>query len=153
MNFTKFILVFAVVIAIIMVLPACKLFEDEKPKLENHATIIDMVPRYEAQRDGAMLYIKNITAKWVNDSSESVTGSLKIDWVSGISPHGRYEDDGIRLPPTNGEEVEGFIDQWGDVERHAYFKFTGEKTETILFEVVFMGKTTFYSRTVTMRSL
>jgi hypothetical protein len=110
--------------------------------------------RYQSEKNGAMLYIKNIMARYVNGSSSYVDGLLNIDWVSGVSPFGRYEENGIHLPPTNGEEVTGLLCWMApNAEFFARYEFTGEKTETILFEVVFMGKTTFYSLTVTMRSL
>jgi len=151
MNIKTIILVFAVM-AIIMAMPACKLFEDDNPKLENHATITGMQVRYVAERDGAMLYVKDIMAKYVNNTAGYVAGILKIDWVSGKCPFGRYYEAGIDLPSTHGEEIEGLLDLPG-AERFAYFEFKGEKTETIPFTVEFMGKTTTYQLQVTMRSL
>ena len=137
-----------------MAVSACKLFEEEKPKLENHVTVTGMDWRYEAKKNGATLYIKNIMVRYVNDSSDYANGLFNIDWVSGISPHGRYQENGIHLPSTGGEEVTGPL-YWmaPNAEFFAWYEFTGEKTETITFKAEFLGKTTFYSLTVTMGSL
>lgn len=135
-------------------MPACKLFEDN-PNLENHATITDMTVRFRAEKGGATLYISYIIAKYVNDAPGYGYGRTTIDWVSGEGPYGRYHNFPIDLPTTGGEEITGYYLDWmaPNIERWAVYEFKGEKTVDIQFTVEFMGKTTHYTRTVTMKSL
>lgn len=154
MNFKKMFVSFVVFVAVLVILvlltPACK--KNDNIQMENHADIISMNVWYESEEEGARLFVKDIMLRYSNDNYTYSDGLMKIDWVSGQCGHGRYEEAVISLPSTGGEERVEALDPYG-VERDAWFEFKGEKTETIKFDIEFMGYRSMYEKTVTMKSL